>query len=143
MIEEQGIRPAVRVYRGGWVKRGVAEHAARLGSVPCSAGACSVNAPVRAGNVQQGSPRECERPRGLRDRAWRRGRDIADARVKNAARMSEIERRTGAGCFVIGLPPTPRPSDSRRPRVYSLAFAALLPLTAFCSEDEPCLYATK
>src|SRR5438552_11646194 len=47
---------------------------------------------------------------------------------KNAARMSEIERRIGAGCFVIGLPPRPRPFPTRAPRLYSPAFAALLPV---------------
>ena len=54
MIEEQGDQPAVRVYRGGG-QRGEAEHAARLGiGALLQQEACSVNAPVRAGNVQQG-----------------------------------------------------------------------------------------
>jgi len=67
------------------------------------------------GNVAARSRRaSCERPRDSVIEHGAEGGSIADARVEEwRPRMSEIERRTGAGCFVIGLPP-PAPSELAR-----------------------------
>jgi len=64
MIEEQRDQPAVRVYHSGR-QRGEAELAARLGiGAALEQEACSIEPPVRAGDVQEGLTALVARVRG-------------------------------------------------------------------------------